>query len=105
MTAAQALKEMRSYTAWQSTLPACLNAIEAELRANQETITRLNRRCQAAEAAANEKIEGHDPSFGRALANYAAADAMRKLEARDEEIARLTEKLKSYASHSREIDP
>jgi hypothetical protein len=33
---------------------------------------RLNRRCQFAEAAANEKIAASSGSLGRALANYAA---------------------------------
>lgn len=44
----------------------------------------LNRRCQRAESVANENVEAckrAGQSFGRGLANYAALDYMRRLEA------------------------
>ena len=59
-------------------LPGLLSDLEAAenaLAEARETNSRLNRRCQLAESAANEKIQHYSNagSLGRALANYAAA--------------------------------
>lgn len=63
-------------------LIAALKKCLAEARA---TNSRLNRRCQAAEAAVTEKLTGHEPNCGRALlaAGYQQArnerDALKEL--------------------------
>lgn len=55
----------------------------AENVALRETVTRLNRRCQEAESAANVKVEEirkQGGSFGRALAAWSAGDQRRRAE-------------------------
>ncbi len=59
----------------------------AELQAARRAQAKLNRRCQQAESiiakskvVENRPRHGQGRSFGRALANYAAAEAARKLE-------------------------
>lgn len=59
-------------------------AAEAELAAARETIQRLNRRAQQAEAVADENVEAcrrAGVSLGRGLANYAATRATEQLAA------------------------
>lgn len=63
-----------------------------ELTALRETVSRLNRRCQAAEAAARGRVEPGERTIGRALANWAAADFRRRLEESESENARLRAK-------------
>ena len=50
--------------------------IIASLRATNK---HLNRRCQAAESAADEKVKATSGGMGRALANYAASRGARKV--------------------------
>ncbi|WP_229232289.1 hypothetical protein [Sinomonas cyclohexanicum] len=65
--------------------PADLAYLLAELDKARETNTRLNLRCTKAEAFVGKTVDelraepGH-AGFGRALANWAAADAHRKLD-------------------------
>ena len=60
---------------------AALAALTAERDEARETIRRLNRRCQEAEAAVAEKVQAHPhASLGRALANAAASAAEAELD-------------------------
>lgn len=57
--------------------------LSAEIVSLKETNTRLNRRCQEAERAANVKVEEirkQGGSLGRALATWSAGDLRRRLE-------------------------
>ncbi|HET9819598.1 MAG TPA: hypothetical protein VFP92_10575 [Rhodanobacteraceae bacterium] len=63
---------------------------EAELAAARETIKRLNRRVQVAEAGIAEKVKASAPgSLGRALANAAADKYMRERDMAQTELAAL----------------
>ena len=63
---------------------------EAELAESRETIKRLNRRVQVAEAGVAEKVKVSAPgSFGRALANAAADMYMRERDEAQAELAAL----------------
>lgn len=58
--------------------------LKKERDALRETNSKLNRRCQSAESAARETVEAiakKGPSFGRALAAWAAGDWKQKYEA------------------------
>lgn len=69
------------YAVWAvETMPLLLDALEQSRATNQ----RLNLRCQEAESVARENVEAcrrAGTSFGRGLANWAATDYRRKLDA------------------------
>jgi hypothetical protein len=56
------------------------DALRDELAEARETISRLNRRCQVAEAGVMEKVRQSDGSLGRTLANAAASALKAELE-------------------------
>ncbi len=81
MTAKELHDRLQTTEGW-SALPAAWKALledfDAALGDAQATNTRLNRRCQLAEAAANQNVEAchrQGMSLGRSLAHYAAAEA------------------------------
>ena len=54
---------------------------ETEVSKLKDTVRRLNRRCQKAEAAAGQNVDDcrrAGVSFGRILANWAATDVVKK---------------------------
>lgn len=77
------------WSKWQA--ERCFRAkAEAELAAARETIKRLNRRVQVAEAGIAEKVKASAPgSLGRALANAAADKYMRERDMAQAELAAL----------------
>ena len=78
----------------------CDQCARTELRRSDETIKRLNRRCQLAESAAKDNVDAckrEGISFGRVLANHAAVTA-------EEELRRLEAELHSADNIARIID-
>jgi hypothetical protein len=63
--------------------------MQAELAESRETIKRLNRRVQVAEAGVAEKVKASGGSLGRALANAAADRYMRERDEAQAELAAL----------------
>ena len=80
---------------------AALDALLAEVDRRGETIARLNRRAQQAEAVADENVEAcrrAGQSFGRGLANYSATHEKERAEAAEAEVARLREVVRVVAA-------
>ncbi len=67
-------------------------AAETQVAELRETVTRLNRRCQEAERAANVKVEDirkQGGSFGRALAAWSAGDQRRRADIAEQQLKEL----------------
>lgn len=73
--------------------------LSAEIVTLKETNTRLNRRCQEAERAANVKVEEirkQGGSLGRALATWSAGDLRRRLEETELQVEDLQKQVQGY---------
>lgn len=67
------------------------NRLHAALAESRETVARLNRRCQIADAAVAEKWKPMTPSFGKGILRYAYEKETRRADAAEAALARLRE--------------